>query len=138
MYLYLSNHQSQWHRYYTPFINNAIRFALLKHYTASYVTKFPYSYISPTIIIGTSMIGSWRKHRRTSSAHTPRPSVLVCSTRSDNRRSSPLSNTSPCIDRVFRNESLDATHLAEFHQIEGVVADYNLTLGDFIGVLNAF
>ena len=23
------------------------------------------------------------------------------------------------IDRVFRNETLDATHLAEFHQIEG-------------------
>ena len=23
------------------------------------------------------------------------------------------------IDRVFRNESLDATHLAEFHQVEG-------------------
>ena len=42
------------------------------------------------------------------------------------------------IDRVFRNETLDATHLAEFHQIEGVVADYNLTLGDLIGVLHEF
>uniref|UniRef100_A0A1X7TJV2 Aminoacyl-transfer RNA synthetases class-II family profile domain-containing protein n=1 Tax=Amphimedon queenslandica TaxID=400682 RepID=A0A1X7TJV2_AMPQE len=42
------------------------------------------------------------------------------------------------IDRVFRNETLDATHLAEFHQIEGVVADYNLTLGDLMGVLYAF
>ncbi|XP_078035262.1 phenylalanine--tRNA ligase alpha subunit isoform X2 [Augochlora pura] len=42
------------------------------------------------------------------------------------------------IDRVFRNETLDATHLAEFHQIEGVVADYNLTLGDLIGVLYKF
>ena len=42
------------------------------------------------------------------------------------------------IDRVFRNETLDATHLAEFHQIEGVVADYNLTLGDLMGVLQAF
>ncbi|XP_067829150.1 phenylalanine--tRNA ligase alpha subunit [Heptranchias perlo] len=42
------------------------------------------------------------------------------------------------IDRVFRNESLDATHLAEFHQIEGVVADYNLTLGDLMGVLQQF
>ena len=42
------------------------------------------------------------------------------------------------IDRVFRNESLDATHLAEFHQIEGVMADYNLTLGDLIGVLHEF
>lgn len=38
------------------------------------------------------------------------------------------------IDRVFRNETLDATHLAEFHQVEGVVADYNLTLGDLIGM----
>ena len=37
------------------------------------------------------------------------------------------------IDRVFRNETLDATHLAEFHQIEGVVADFGLTLGDLIG-----
>ena len=42
------------------------------------------------------------------------------------------------IDKVFRNENLDATHLAEFHQIEGLVADYNLTLGDLIGVLYEF
>ena len=42
------------------------------------------------------------------------------------------------IDRVFRNETLDATHLAEFHQIEGVVADRGLTLGDLLGVINAF
>ncbi|PBC26116.1 phenylalanine--tRNA ligase alpha subunit isoform X1 [Apis cerana] len=42
------------------------------------------------------------------------------------------------IDRVFRNETLDATHLAEFHQIEGVIADYNLTLGDLIGILYEF
>ncbi|XP_012681262.1 phenylalanine--tRNA ligase alpha subunit isoform X2 [Clupea harengus] len=42
------------------------------------------------------------------------------------------------IDRVFRNETLDATHLAEFHQIEGVVADYGLTLGDLMGILHQF
>lgn len=42
------------------------------------------------------------------------------------------------IDRVFRNETLDATHLAEFHQVEGVVADYNLKLGDLIGIFNEF
>ncbi|KAM8972969.1 phenylalanine--tRNA ligase alpha subunit [Pelodytes ibericus] len=42
------------------------------------------------------------------------------------------------IDRVFRNETLDATHLAEFHQIEGVVADYGLTLGNLMGVLKEF
>ncbi|KAI8374735.1 tRNA synthetases class II core domain (F)-domain-containing protein [Radiomyces spectabilis] len=42
------------------------------------------------------------------------------------------------IDRVFRNESVDATHLAEFHQIEGVIADRNLTLGDLIGFMDVF
>ncbi len=42
------------------------------------------------------------------------------------------------IDRVFRNETLDATHLAEFHQIEGLVADYNLTLGNLVGMLREF
>jgi len=39
------------------------------------------------------------------------------------------------IDRVFRNESLDKTHLAEFHQIEGLVMDRNLCLGDLMGVI---
>lgn len=42
------------------------------------------------------------------------------------------------IDRVFRNETLDATHLAEFHQVEGVIADYGLSLGHLIGILNEF
>jgi len=42
------------------------------------------------------------------------------------------------IDRVFRNEALDATHLAEFHQIEGLIADYDLSLGDLIGILEIF
>ncbi|KAH9977944.1 phenylalanine-tRNA ligase [Lactifluus volemus] len=42
------------------------------------------------------------------------------------------------IDRVFRNESMDATHLAEFHQVEGVVADRGLTLADLIGFMRVF
>ncbi|KAG7309556.1 hypothetical protein JYU34_004009 [Plutella xylostella] len=42
------------------------------------------------------------------------------------------------IDKVFRNETLDATHLAEFHQVEGVVADRGLGLADLIGVLDTF
>lgn len=42
------------------------------------------------------------------------------------------------IDRVFRNEALDATHLAEFHQIEFLVADRNLSLGHLIGLLSNF
>ncbi|KAJ6187321.1 hypothetical protein N7519_002229 [Penicillium mononematosum] len=42
------------------------------------------------------------------------------------------------IDRVFRNESVDATHLAEFHQVEGVIADFGLTLGGLIGFMEVF
>lgn len=42
------------------------------------------------------------------------------------------------IDKVYRNESLDATHLAEFHQIEGLIADRNITLGNLIGVIREF
>ena len=39
---------------------------------------------------------------------------------------------------MFRNETLDATHLAEFHQVEGVIADYDLSLGDLIGFMKVF
>ena len=39
---------------------------------------------------------------------------------------------------MFRNEDIDATHLAEFHQVEGFVADYDLTLGHLIGVIAEF
>ncbi|KRZ52803.1 Phenylalanine--tRNA ligase alpha subunit, partial [Trichinella nativa] len=42
------------------------------------------------------------------------------------------------IDRVFRNESLDATHLAEFHQVEGLIAGENLSLGHLMGILQEF
>jgi len=42
------------------------------------------------------------------------------------------------IDRVFRNEAMDATHLCEFHQVEGLVADRNLTLGNLIGTIKTF
>jgi hypothetical protein len=39
---------------------------------------------------------------------------------------------------VFRNETLDATHLAEFHQIEGLIADRNLGLGHLKKVIKEF
>jgi phenylalanyl-tRNA synthetase alpha chain len=42
------------------------------------------------------------------------------------------------IDRVFRNETVDATHLAEFHQCEGVIADYDLTLGGLMDFMTIF
>uniref|UniRef100_A0A0N5AHE0 phenylalanine--tRNA ligase n=1 Tax=Syphacia muris TaxID=451379 RepID=A0A0N5AHE0_9BILA len=42
------------------------------------------------------------------------------------------------IDRVFRNETLDATHLAEFHQVEGVVAAKHLSLAHIMGLFTEF
>lgn len=42
------------------------------------------------------------------------------------------------IDRVFRNENLDRTHLAELQQIDGIIIDEHATLSDLIGQLKAF
>lgn len=42
------------------------------------------------------------------------------------------------IDRVFRNENLDATHLAEFHQVEGLVVDKKLGLAHLKGIIGEF
>jgi phenylalanyl-tRNA synthetase alpha chain len=39
------------------------------------------------------------------------------------------------IDRVFRRESMDATHLPQFHQCEGTIHGEDLSLADLIGVL---
>jgi phenylalanyl-tRNA synthetase alpha chain len=40
--------------------------------------------------------------------------------------------------RVFRNETTDATHLAVFHQIEGLVIDRGISLGDLAGTIESF
>lgn len=42
------------------------------------------------------------------------------------------------IDKVFRNETLDATHLAEFHQVEGIVGGPDISLSHLIGILYEF
>jgi len=42
------------------------------------------------------------------------------------------------IDRVFRNETLDATHLAEFHQVEGLIVDKNIGLSHLLGIMDTF
>ena len=42
------------------------------------------------------------------------------------------------IDKVFRNENVDRTHLAEFHQIEGVVIGELLSVRTLIGYLTYF
>lgn len=42
------------------------------------------------------------------------------------------------IDRVFRNDSIDRTHLLEFYQIEGWVMDDSLTVRDLMGTFGEF
>lgn len=42
------------------------------------------------------------------------------------------------IGRVFRNEAMDATHLPEFHQVEGIVAEEGATLAMLMGILREF
>ncbi|KAF9764556.1 putative phenylalanine--tRNA ligase alpha subunit [Nosema granulosis] len=42
------------------------------------------------------------------------------------------------IDKVFRNEALDATHLAEFNQVEGVIVGKNLTIGNLMAIMEKF
>lgn len=39
--------------------------------------------------------------------------------------------------RVYRKDEVDATHSPMFHQIEGLVVDKNITMGDLKGTLNA-
>ncbi len=100
------------------------------------ITKFPHSHISPT---PHRYQYDWKLEEAQKNilrTHTTAVSARMLYKIGQQEKFTPVKYFS--IDRVFRNESLDATHLAEFHQIEGVVADYNLTLGDLIGVLNAF
>ncbi|RAH13891.1 MAG: phenylalanine--tRNA ligase subunit alpha [Methanobacteriota archaeon] len=50
--------------------------------------------------------------------------------------------TEPCrvfaIDRVFRKESIDRTHLPEFHQIEGIIMEPGANLGMLVTTLKTF
>jgi phenylalanyl-tRNA synthetase alpha chain len=43
-----------------------------------------------------------------------------------------------CIARVYRNEAIDYKHLAEFHQVEGIMIDDNCTFQDLVGTLRTF
>jgi phenylalanyl-tRNA synthetase alpha chain len=54
-----------------------------------------------------------------------------------------MENTQPPIriispGRVYRSDSVDATHSPVFHQIEGLVVDKNVTMGDLKGTLAVF
>ncbi len=42
-----------------------------------------------------------------------------------------------CPGRVYRSDAVDATHSPVFHQVEGLVVDKNVTMGDLVGTLQA-
>ena len=43
-----------------------------------------------------------------------------------------------CPGKVYRSDSLDSTHSPVFHQIEGLVVDKGVTMGDLVGSLQLF
>ncbi len=43
-----------------------------------------------------------------------------------------------CIDRVYRRETIDPTHLPEFDQLEGIVMDKGVTFSNLLGLLATF
>ncbi|MEM0328819.1 MAG: phenylalanine--tRNA ligase subunit alpha [Nitrososphaerota archaeon] len=42
------------------------------------------------------------------------------------------------VDRIYRNERVDWKHLAEFHQIEGIVMGENVSFRDLLGLIKEF
>ncbi len=42
------------------------------------------------------------------------------------------------ISRCYRPDTVDATHLSEFNQVEGIVADPDITFRDLLGILKTF
>jgi len=42
------------------------------------------------------------------------------------------------ISRCFRPDAVDTTHLSEFNQVEGIVADQSITFRDLLGILETF
>ncbi len=43
-----------------------------------------------------------------------------------------------CPGRVYRRDTADATHLPVFHQIEGLVIDRGISMGDLAGTIDEF
>lgn len=68
--------------------------------------------------------------------HTTAISAQMCYQLAQEKEFRPMKYFS--IDRVFRNETLDATHLAEFHQVEGVIIDRGLGLSHLLGIMSEF
>ncbi|MGE5614659.1 MAG: phenylalanine--tRNA ligase subunit alpha [Bacillota bacterium] len=43
-----------------------------------------------------------------------------------------------CPGRVYRSDAVDATHSPIFYQVEGLVVDHGVTMGDLVGTLQLF
>ncbi|RLG33010.1 phenylalanine--tRNA ligase subunit alpha [Methanosarcinales archaeon] len=43
-----------------------------------------------------------------------------------------------CIDRVYRRETIDPTHIPEFDQLEGIIMDKGVTFSHLLGCLSTF
>jgi phenylalanyl-tRNA synthetase alpha chain len=43
-----------------------------------------------------------------------------------------------CVGRVYRRETIDTTHLAEFEQLEGIIMDEDVSFGNLLGTLREF
>ena len=73
----------------------------------------------------------------------PAPSPLLLRThtspvqiREMKKRGAPIKIINP--GRVYRNESVDATHAAVFHQVEGLVVDHGISMADLKGTMEEF
>ena len=70
-------------------------------------------------------------------AHTSTMQNRIIKARKDQLESStPIAVLA--VDRVFRNEDLDARHEHTFHQAEGIYVGENITVGNLVGTLKLF
>ena len=68
---------------------------------------------------------------------------MVLRTHTSNVQGRVMENTNPpiriiCPGRVFRNETIDASHHVFFHQVEGLYVDVGVSLQDLLSLLSDF
>ena len=68
--------------------------------------------------------------------HTTAVSARYCVETGEGKRKAPAKYFS--IGRVYRNEAVDFKHLAEFHQVEGIIVWENATFCNLLGCLKTF
>jgi phenylalanyl-tRNA synthetase alpha chain len=68
--------------------------------------------------------------------HTTVSSIKYLASLSESERENP--HKVFCIDRVFRNETIDYKHLPEFYQCEGIVMAEDVNFDNLVGILKEF